>query len=429
MPSQALLIRTLLVLSLLAPAVIHAETGPVTTPAEVPEAVIPAPADTTGPVAASAPAAQLSPPGWRDRLSTGVGGYIRPYYSVVRNTGFNTNDQNGFGFSAVRLEFDARYRVIQGQAFGRATGDLRSGSMSLRDAYVGWEPWSELRLAVGQFKVPYGFASLRSSRTSPFTGSALAGQITYGRDLGAMLSGKAELARLVDDRPFLLSWYGGAFNGDGANQFQNANDRLLYAGRLLLEPLGAIGSSESDLSPCNGFGKDADCDPNAARPLRVALGTSAAYDRLSARGKNFDLNRPELRWAVEAHAKWKGLFFQAEYLRGELEATALDGAFSREAWLVQAGYNPGYFDWLEVVGRYEYFDYDTVRDNAAANPQEVEFQARTRTTLGLNAYLAGHRAKLMLHYIMVDLQEGVTTSPEGDPLFGDTLILQAQVGF
>lgn len=390
------------------------------------------PAATPGPTAPGSVASAAQParaPSWKDRTEARLSGYLQARYSVLANTDFDLADQNGFDLRNARLEGSGRIKTAQGNLFVKLQGDLAGGGFSLRDGYGGWAPWNALRFSIGQMKVPFAYAILNSSRTLQLPDRQMNEQIGWGRDLGLTLSGDAELTKIAE-RPFVLHYAVGAFNGEGENQFSNINDRNLYAGRLLLQPLGEIGSDEPDLSPCVGLGEES-CDPDASRPLRVALGASFGHDPLSARGKNFDLNRRETRWGIDAHLKWSGLSLHAEYLRGDLPATANDGAFAREGWYVQAGYNPSWFDWLEPVVRYEALDYDTARDNTGpgATPDQVGFQARTRTTFGLNAFITGYDGRLMLAYVMTDLQEGLSESPQGDPLYGDRLVLQAQIGF
>jgi hypothetical protein len=391
-----------------------------------PAAAAPAPVEpAAAPVEPAKPAAKVA-----DRIDAKLSGYIQGRYSVVTNTDFNQDDQNGFGLGDARLEGRAKIRTVQGDMFVRLQGDFSGGGgFSLKDGYAGWTPWPALTLTVGQFKVPFAYAVLHSTRAMQLPDAQLAARLGWGRDLGLMISGNPELAK-IDGRPFIVHYAVGAFNGEGDNQFRNTNDRNLYAGRLLVQPMGKIGSDESDLSPCLAAGGD-DCDPDAARPLRVGIGASLGHDPYSARGKNFDLNREETRWAVDAHAKWRGLSLHAEYVSADLPKTANDVAFSRESWYVQAGYNPGWFHRLEPVVRYEYRDYDTERDNTGpgAAPDQVEFQSRTRTTVGLNAFLTGYDGRLMLAYVMTDLEEGLMQSPQGDPLYGDMVILQAQFGF
>lgn len=405
-----------------APVTAAPTTDPVTAPAaKTPEVTPPAPE-----AAAAKPA---KAPSWKDRTEAKLSSYLQGRYSVIANTDFDPDDQNGFDLNDARLEGSGKVKTARGDLFLKLQCDFGGGGFSLKDGYGGWAPWKALQFTVGQMKVPFAYSVLHSTRTMQLPDQQLNNKIGWGRDLGLKVSGDAELTKIAE-RPFVLHYAVGAFNGEGENQFTNTNDRNLYAGRLLVQPMGKIGSDESDLSPCVGFG-DEGCDPDALRPLRVALGASFGHDPLSARGKNFDLNREETRWGIDAHLKWSGLSLHAEYLRGDLPATAADGAFAREGWYVQAGYNPGWFDWLEPVVRYEAYDYDTARDNTGpgAAPDQVGFQARTRTTFGLNAFITGYDGRLMLAYVMTDLQEGLSESPQGDPLYGDRVVLQAQIGF
>lgn len=435
------LFRALLILALLLPsaaAAAEAEPSADVTAAAATEPSAPAPLPRRGELlpspseSAEPPSADAAKPAAKaaDRVDARLSGYIQGRYAVVANTDFDPDDQNGFGLSDARLEGRGKVRTVQGDIFVRLQGDFGGGGFSLKDGFAGWAPYQALSLTIGQFKVPFAYAVLHSTRQLQLPDQQLATRLGWGRDLGAMISGDPELTK-IDGRPFILHYAAGVFNGEGENQFRNSNDRNLYAGRLLVQPMGKIGDDESDLSPCLAAFDDEACDADVRRPLRVALGASLGHDPYSARGKNFDLNREETRWAVDAHAKWRGLSLHAEYVRADLPATANDGAFARDAWYVQAGYNPAWFPRLEPVVRYEYRDYDTARDNTGpgAAPDQVEFQSRSRTTVGLNALLTGYDGRLMLAYVMTDLREGLTKSPQGDPLYGDMVILQAQLGF
>ena len=363
---------------------------------------------------------------WQQRAPT-VGGFLQLRYERYNETGFDKNDQHRFSMPNARLNFTDRngLDMLTGRLHYRFELDFGRGAFDIKDLYADMEFHNLLSLRAGQFKVPYSFATLMSDNRTQFAETPLARINSFGRDVGAMLHGSD---MLLDD-VVGISYSVGAFAGDGANVLNNTNGAYLYAGRVLLHVLGTTDTDEADLITCPYWlNFNQQCSDGRAPALSV--GGSGAINPKNAYGQDYELDRKDLRWAVEAHFDAYGLTMHAEWLQGRMDKGATAGVLHRRAYYAALGYNPIWLPWLEPVLRHEWHDYD--QDKTAT---ELEFQARRKTTAGLNLYLAGHNAKIQMDYVLIDVTEGKYTqsvdaggNPVG-PLYGDRVYLQLQAGF
>lgn len=311
----------------------------------------PPPAVVAPPLAAPAPSATAQPgPGtrWYDRLS--VRGYAQVRYNRLgADVGLfgAGNDRytsplgdksiaRGSGFAVRRarlvLQGDVTDRVfvyVQPD-FANTIGDATHFAQ-MRDFYadVALDAKKELRLRVGQSKVPYGWENMQSSqnrlpldRSEPIN-SAVPGE----RDLGvfayyAPASRRALLKRLVDDGLKGSGDYGvlalGVYNGQGANQVEKNDTRHVVA--RVSYPFELAGQI-LEAGVAGYYGK-----------VAVPLGTGASVPRVvdgDGRGVN---NLRDLRAGAAFVLYPRPIGVQAEYNVGEGPETR-DGVLkARSLW-------------------------------------------------------------------------------------------------
>jgi hypothetical protein len=171
-------------------------------------------------------------------------------------------------------------------------------------------------------------------------------------------------------------------NAEGIN-IQNNDDGLLYAGRLAVNPFGALPYSEADLRPC----------PERDKFL-MAVGVNTYYhqdNNRSATLGNFD------DWGVGADvaAAWRGLFFLAEaHYRNDAQPNANDN-LDVFGWTAQLGYMivPQKF---EIGVRYAEVDWDG--SSAGALPTVPTNSASREAMVVLGYYWHEHNMKLQFDF-------------------------------
>ena len=118
--------------------------------------------------------------------------------------------------------------------FSRTGGESAS---KIKDAVIEIRPVGRsYRIAVGQFKAPFGLQQLTSSGRLQFVDRAITdSKFNPARDMGVMFSGTLAARRIGYDA--------GVFNGSGESVRQN-NEAHLWAARLYVQPLRAYALSE-----------------------------------------------------------------------------------------------------------------------------------------------------------------------------------------
>lgn len=182
----------------------------------------------------------------------------------------------------------------------------------LRDAFVTISPLRDLRLRVGQMKVPFGRQRIISSGAQQMVDrSIVTGELNLDRDVGMQI--------FSEDLFGLDGWLGyalGVFGGDGRNRVSGGYG-LLYVARLAVRPTGGVAGDDLDEVDFN----------RSARP-KLALAGSMAFNHDTDRERS--TIGPVLQtgpWADYVHAggdvsfKWRGLSMTGEaFLRRGLEA-------------------------------------------------------------------------------------------------------------
>jgi len=277
-----------------------------------------------------------------------LSGYGQVEY-ISQETGIN-------GFSIHRMRLSLTGDILKNIKF-RLQVDAVKTSILL-DAYVDFAFHAAAAVRIGQFKVPFSMESLASDpdvdtidRSQVVNKLAPGFDIgTNGRDIGAMLSGKAAF----------LEYSLGVFNGSGINKADTDNKKD-WAARLLVHPASflALGASAYDGQTVPSAG--------AAAVKRARLGLEAAllYQDLSLKG---------------------------EFIQGQ------DADTMRQGWYVQGGY---FFlpKTLQAIVKFD--SYDPNR-NAALDRTDL-------WVFGLNWFLGGP-TKLQVNYVWSRDESGKTVN-------------------
>jgi hypothetical protein len=187
----------------------------------------------------------------------------------------------------------------------------------------------------------------------------------------------------------LLEYYAGVFDGPGGignvegPNISNNDDGLLYAGRVAINPFGALPYSEADLRPC------ADRDS-----FLLAFGLNGWYHQDNNRSStlgNFD------DWSVGADLAmaWHGFFFLGElHYRNDAQPNSNDD-LDVLGWTAQLGYMivPQRF---EIGVRYAEADWE---GSTAIMPATVPTNSSGREYLMvLGYYWHEHNMKLQFDF-------------------------------
>lgn len=276
------------------------------------------------------------------------------------------------------------------------------GQVFFQEGWVAYQFGRYLQLSTVQLKPPFGmerftsdariYSINRSQATNHLVPNGQLGD-SFTRDYGLLADGWLQGNR----------WYYalGFFEGEGANNpikqpspmvttrivYWLMDDKPFHGRDFSLHVGGAFSlrnANDLDLSRC------------CPGPQSVAL-------------RNF--NGRDLRWNLELGADWGDTSLRAEYFQADFhfrESTAPD--FTANGWYVQAAQYLGRY--VQGVLKFEGFDPDT----SIVNQEDIFW-----TTLGLNVYFNGNRAKLMADYIWK--QEAA------DSFSNNTFLLQVQLYF
>ena len=172
--------------------------------------------------------------------------------------------------------------------------------------------------------------------------------------------------------------------------------------------------------------------------LRVAVGGSFLYSPTVAR-KDLslgDAGAEEWRAAGELRLKWRGLSVRGEFVTAQLSGDSAAQEYGRRAFYAQAGYvlPLDFVPKLELVARFARYDLNDEEDGYVPVGDRLQFEVQDnaetqQVDVGLNAYVVGHRLKVMLMYRLTDFQEGAEVDEDRDVLIGDTFYAFLQLGW
>ena len=170
--------------------------------------------------------------------------------------------------------------------FSRTSGE---GDSKIKDAIVEIRPPGRpFRLAVGQFKAPFGLQQLTSSGRQQFVDRAITdAKFAPGREMGAMFAGTA-VSRKV-------GYELGVFNGSGESIRQN-NQSHLWAVRVFANPWGPYGLSEGATEAGDNSVLHVGVGVRGGEPIRgrTALAIFARADNQTAYNVEFAYRAPRV---------------------------------------------------------------------------------------------------------------------------------------
>ncbi len=146
-------------------------------------------------------------------------------------------DLSGFELRRARLTFkggvaDTKYTY-------KIQGDLESGEMALKDAYVAWDCSESLHMTFGRYKNPLVWSGRVSSFADPFHDQPITGDENNGRSNGLMLEGRyGKFAALLSAQ----------------NGVDGTADSMLFVGRLQWDVVG--GNAFGKWHGAYGYGED-----------------------------------------------------------------------------------------------------------------------------------------------------------------------------
>ncbi|MCD8266854.1 MAG: porin [Prevotellaceae bacterium] len=264
------------------------------------------------------------------------GGYIIGSYKYSSERGAH----KGAGFGCRLLRVYVNGTVLR-DFYYRVQMEL-NGTAHLKDAYLEWRHFTELRVKLGQYKRPFTFEnplspwdvgvgdySQLTKKLSGFSDHtyAEASGSNGGRDLGLQLSG--DLIKLHGGRYRLLHYEAGVFNGQGINT-TDANGKKDWMGSLQVQPvegfrLGVFGWKGSLTEEGVTVGRD-----------RWAVG--AQYERRD--------------WTARAeYAHHTGHKISDYVAATDLEPAHWQGNARADAWYVTLGVPCA--PWLKLYAKYD----------------------------------------------------------------------------
>lgn len=287
----------------------------------------------------------------------------------------------------------------------KAEGDFgeQGSSFALTDGYVELNYWPEFRVRGGQFKVPFSFEELTSSRFIDFVERSVVNNLVPARDVGGMVHGSL-LGGTLD-------YSAGIFNGTGQNNLEK-NDSKDYAGRLLVRPFKLIGIPL--LQNLHLAGHMTYGDQDKGESLRGR--TDARFEffpRVPTQGDR-------VRYGFEVVHAYGPVGLYGEYVKTKEERDGLGtggsnladvdgrGWYVAGTWLltgeekvhgkapkVKHNFDPrtGGLGALELVARFAKLDFDS--DDPLPSPGSNEVEA---LTVGLNWYLSPN-VRMMFNWV------------------------------
>ena len=273
-------------------------------------------------------------------------------------------------------DFEFKIELDLAGSLGKTSG-LRA---QMTDGYIFWNHYKGLGVRVGQFKSPFGFEQLYADpRLFTLERTLVNDRLTLGRQIGAQVEGS-----LLDKH---LAYSLGAFNGTGANNNFNDNNKLAWVGRLAATPWRG-GDKQNPASWSVGGDAFTSDDVALSQPSDFGFDstpTTADRDNLFT-GKHKG-------WGLDSQLQLGRFDVWGEYLRARFEPVSRRPrpTLESDGWYAQAG-------WfaipkkLQLVAKYDTFD---------PNRDAVDDDTNT-VTLGVNYLVRGDDIKLQADYLRAD---------------------------
>jgi phosphate-selective porin OprO/OprP len=357
----------------------------------------------------------LSSPDARFKMT--IGASIQARYTLLDADDINNTPakqvQDMSRFELRRVKFfvkgfayteDLSYQMRVNFANLQGGTNLNGGLME--EVFVNYRVLDPLQFRLGQDKVPFARQFVTSTTTLQFPDlSFVTTAMVPGYDTGLLVHGKG-----ADD---LLHFYLGGYGGVGQNTFRTTTDNALAA-RLVLNPLGEMKESESDVEnskkPLASLGASFFMDTVNRGTSSGGLETNSLYFGKSTTGW-FAIGSPLMPAAqqfssseaidfkllgLEAAFKWHGVSLQGEYFFDQAKGQVTRHQLRGQGYYIQGGFFviPEH---LELAGRYGALD--PSRD--VADDRWVE------ATGAVSWYFDKHNLKIQSDYTNIHKQRRI----------------------
>lgn len=360
-----------------------------------------------------------------------IGFFAQPQF--VLQTGYDGDARTNFSV-APGVNLRRTRVVVHGQAHPLLQVRIEFGlsdRLELYDTYALVPVRRWLQFQIGQFRAPFSRQELVSGTryqfadTAMWSGAANASGIRFtpSFDIGAMVWGWI-------GRDDLVEYYAAVMNGKGPNQPFNLDGYFLYAGRVVVNPLGRPRSLQEGAV-------------NLPREPRLAIGLNAAGQVRNIGTTTVNgAQVPNLVTATTVGADvfftgWGASLYSEFYFRDTEETDTVASPTTQSlGWLVQAGYlipHPALRDHLEVVARVQSFNPSDcftrtrggsceVRPYAAPTRENYrDFMETMAFSFGLNWYQLGHGFKVQASYTILNEHRDIAGMPPGSGVVNNDL--------
>ncbi len=320
----------------------------------------------------------------RDSLS-GKDGYL----TKPGKTGFMLDDARikaegtagKFDFE-FEFELEAGEDVAEAHDAGDAGIELSSTTaINMKDMKIGYNPFGALNFTLGQFKIPYSRQRMVSSGKQLQNGRAeQIKEFVPGRELGFM----------IDYQINMFKVYGGWFNGNGDNSFDELseyNNLGMFVGRVEVYPFGKMKKQEGGMTVNN---------------FQMMIGASALYNEQSyfdfgEKLSKFKTAGSQTMVGGDITLRYLGAFlsFEAHYAKFSANSASDDdpGDSSKNFDNYTIAVGAGYYIPLGKYGIEPTFRF-------ATSPLDIDNTEETQTSLGygVNFYIDGNDLKLQVDF-------------------------------
>ena len=361
-----------------------------------------------------------------------IGFFAQPQF--VFQTGYDTEARTNFSV-APGVNLRRTRVVVHGQAHPLLQVRLEFGlsdRLELYDTYALVPVRRWLQFQIGQFRVPFSRQELVSGTRYQFADSSLWSgaanssgiRFTPSFDIGVMVWGWL-------GRNDLVEYYGAVMNGKGPNQPFNLDGYFLYAGRVVVNPLGRPRSFQESAV-------------NLPREPRLSIGVNAAGQiRQIGTAMVGGVQVPNLQTATAVGADvyfsgWGASFYGEVYFRDTVETDTVASPTTQSlGWLAQAGYlipHPALRDHLEVVARVQQFNpSDCFTRTRGAGTCDIrpypsqtrenyrDFMNTTAISFGVNWYQLGHGFKVQASYTIFNEGRDVENGAPGSGIVNNDI--------
>ena len=254
-----------------------------------------------------------------------IGGRVQTDLKVF-GSGYPVN--NDFDVRRARLFLEGRvYEYFQYKIAMELEG---SSNNRLVDAYVNFDYFPGFQFRVGQFKEPFSFESLTSSKYLPFNERSMISCLTPGRDVGIMVHGT-----MLDET---FGYAAGIFNGEGRDADQRGQkDDKEVTGRLTVRPFAFTGNEVLGGLQIGGSYSYARLDVSDFK-LKVRTPGRTVFFKIQPRAKfnmTQDVDSVD-SYGFEFVYLYGPLFINAEYIKNKYDGVRLTDtdpfSFNLKGW-------------------------------------------------------------------------------------------------